>query len=96
MLLPTGCMVIVCLTPKFSLVLRGCCSTGRLKKELDEWAGGEDGWADWEDGWAGGEDGWAGGEDGWAGGEDGWAGGEDGWQESGILQRICVKVQPFT
>ena len=39
----------------------GCCGTGRLKKELDEWVGGE-----------------------------------DEWQESGIFQRIYVKVQPFT
>ena len=33
---------------------------------------------------------------GWVGRMGGWVGGEDGWQESGILQRIYVKVQQFT
>ena len=37
-----------------------------------------------------------GGEDEWVGGEDEWVGGEDEWQESGIFQRIYVKVQLFT
>ena len=32
---------------------------------------------------------------GWVGRMGGWVGGEDGWQESGILQRIYVKVQQF-
>ena len=53
-LLPTVCMVIVRLTPKFSHVLCGCCSTGRLKKELDEWVGGEDGWVGGWGGWVAG------------------------------------------